>query len=201
MRDRLNYRFPVTELLVTSALLDPRCKDLAVVNDYLMEQNISKLEFLAKQVKDNIRESNLKISQPAISDNVESSTAKKTTAQELIELSRKHTVGGTSRSAAVEKECQLYFASAHAEDVLHNDILKFWKERRVNFPWLSTAVRKFLCIQATSTPCERLFSICGLIYSAKRNRLQPERLDKTCFIHDNYERCKRFIHTPRSVLV
>jgi len=41
----------------------------------------------------------------------------------------------------------------------------------VNFPRIAKVARKWLCVGATSTASERVFSDCGLVVTAKRTRL------------------------------
>ena len=153
MLAKLDKRFPVTDLNVTAALLDPRCNNLAVVNRYIEEKGCSKEQFLARQVRAHIKECHLpgyaridpaqseqSASAPAAAS---SSAKKKTTAEELMELAKKHSDSReTSRTAVVEKEVKSFFSTSSADDVKDNDILRFWRERRHQFPWLSTAVRK-----------------------------------------------------------
>ncbi|KAE8738250.1 hypothetical protein FOCC_FOCC016277 [Frankliniella occidentalis] len=205
LRDRLDFRFPVNDLLVTAALLDPRCANLVIVNEYLRVLGESKAEFLARQVRYNVLESHLPDEArrgreepveelqaqpgPSTSRNKRKSA---TTAEELMNLSRKHSKSqdGT-RAEAVDKEVRLYLDSCNPDDVKDNDVLAFWRGRLKQYPWLSTAVRKFLCIPATSTTAERVFSIAGLTITAKRSRLNPDRVDIIIFIHENYDICSK----------
>ncbi|KAL3218102.1 hypothetical protein MRX96_006080 [Rhipicephalus microplus] len=71
-----------------------------------------------------------------------------------------------------------------------NDVLKFWKDTQNELPWLSCLAKKMLCIPATSTPSERVFSVAGLVLRSRRANLHPLTIDKLLFIHDNYSHCK-----------
>ena len=49
--------------------------------------------------------------------------------------------------------------------------LDWWKAHETEYPLLSKIARDYLCIMATSVPCEQLFSIAGLTITKSRNRL------------------------------
>ena len=65
------------------------------------------------------------------------------------------------------------------------DPLKFWKEKQSVRPVLSIMARKYLSIQTTSVPSERLFSTSGLISTDLRNRLQSEKIEMLLFLNKN----------------
>ncbi|XP_029991479.1 zinc finger BED domain-containing protein 1-like [Sphaeramia orbicularis] len=67
------------------------------------------------------------------------------------------------------------------------DPLAYWKERAVVFPHLHKLSNKFLCIPATSVPCERVFSKAGEVITKKRNRLHPSTAEKRIFLNKNLE--------------
>ncbi|KAH9365475.1 hypothetical protein HPB48_018941 [Haemaphysalis longicornis] len=56
MLERFECRFPLTDVMVTASLLDPRFQNLNAVEEYVTQRGTSKLEFLAKQVRRYIRE-------------------------------------------------------------------------------------------------------------------------------------------------
>jgi hypothetical protein len=54
--------------------------------------------------------------------------------------------------------------------------LIWWAERAHQFPRIAELARKWLCVTASSTPSERVFSDCGLALTAKCSRLKGEVL-------------------------
>ncbi|XP_015782274.1 zinc finger BED domain-containing protein 4-like [Tetranychus urticae] len=60
--------------------------------------------------------------------------------------------------------------------------LIFWKDNKDNWPHLHNLALRYLTIQPTSVPCERLFSKAGSIITEKRNRIKPVNVDKLCFL-------------------
>ena len=59
----------------------------------------------------------------------------------------------------------------------------FWSKKEEDFPILSQLAKKYLCVQATSAPSERIFSIASRIISKFRNRLNPENAGTILFIY------------------
>ena len=64
--------------------------------------------------------------------------------------------------------------------------LTWWRTNCTLFPMLSSLVRKYLCVPATSTPSERVFSTAGNLVTQKRSMLKPETVDMLVFLHANY---------------
>ena len=65
------------------------------------------------------------------------------------------------------------------------DPLKCWQRNEVDFPLLCQLARKYLAIQASSSPSKRLFSKAGLVSTPSQAKLKPEKVDlrslvKTC---------------------
>ena len=49
----------------------------------------------------------------------------------------------------------------------------FIQINEIHYPVLANIARDFLAIQASSIPCERLFSMAGIVDTKRRNRLAP----------------------------
>ncbi|XP_042343871.1 E3 SUMO-protein ligase ZBED1-like [Plectropomus leopardus] len=87
-------------------------------------------------------------------------------------------------SQTVQKEVLLYFGE-HPLSKKGNP-LSWWKANAPRYPTLSKLAQSFLCIPATSTPSERLFSAAGNIASKRRASLSSEHVDMLTFLHCNH---------------
>lgn len=83
----------------------------------------------------------------------------------------------------VRREVQMFFTEAPTAK--QDDPLSWWRENEGRFPTLSNLARSLLCIPATSTPAEPIFSAAGNICSQKRARLTPEHVDMLTFLSMN----------------
>ncbi len=63
--------------------------------------------------------------------------------------------------------------------------LEFWKNNRLKFPLLANQAKKYLGIPATSAAVERMFSICGHIFSLKRRRMGVKIIRELVFLKLN----------------
>ena len=87
----------------------------------------------------------------------------------------------------VTHEVQSYLLGIQS---LHNPKpLKWWSVNNTKYPLVAKAARKWLSVPATSTPSERVFSICGIVDTAKRTRLLGESVEAQVFLHNNYNNC------------
>ena len=59
----------------------------------------------------------------------------------------------------------------------------FWKKNEDKFPVLYNLAKKHLCVQATSAPSERVFSIASRIITKQRNRLHPDIAGSLMFVN------------------
>lgn len=66
--------------------------------------------------------------------------------------------------------------------------LSWWKSNEAKYPTVASLAKSFLCIPATSTPSERLFSAAGNIISKKRASLKPKHVDMLTFLHYNLKK-------------
>lgn len=177
MLERFERRFPLTDVMVTASLLDPRFQNLKAVEEYVTQRGTTKLEFLAKQVRRYIKERD--VTKPIECDTRPNDA--------LTSLARRHSSAPQHWTNEINAECHALLSKPCAQV---NDALKFWKGAQNDLPWLSCLAKKILCIPATSTPSERVFSVAGLVLRSRRANLHPLTVDKLLFIHDNYSLCK-----------
>ena len=67
------------------------------------------------------------------------------------------------------------------------DPLGWWRTRRLQYPTLVRLARKFLCVPATSTQAERVFSWMGFLLNKRRLSLSGESVLMQLFLKDNLE--------------
>ena len=68
------------------------------------------------------------------------------------------------------------------------DPLGWWRSRKEQYPTLVRLVRKFLCVPATNTQAERVFSWMGFLLNKRRLSLSGgESVTMHLFLNDNLE--------------
>lgn len=86
---------------------------------------------------------------------------------------------------AMEKELENYLLAPDADS--EAEPLEWWKMHERNFPRVSQLAKRYLCIPATSSPSERVFSTGGNIVTCNRAALKPETVDRLVFLARNLE--------------
>ena len=84
-----------------------------------------------------------------------------------------------------EAELNQYFAEKVA--TRETDLLQWWKLNEFRFKTLAKVARSILCVLATSTASERLFSTAGLTVTNLRSCLKPDNVDALVFLYKNYK--------------
>ncbi len=88
---------------------------------------------------------------------------------------------------AVKHEVQSYLVDIENSGAgEHLNPLVWWGKNRLRYPNIAVIARKWLSVVATSTPSERVFSICGIVDSARRSKMTGESIQKQVFLHNNY---------------
>ena len=92
-----------------------------------------------------------------------------------------------SEAARVQarQEALMYLTTTQAIVKHTFDPLDWWRENICKFPNVGAVARKWLSVPATSTPSERIFSICGIVNSAKRSSLAGKSIENQVFVHNN----------------
>lgn len=68
---------------------------------------------------------------------------------------------------------------------VEDDPLKWWRVHREQYPLLVAVAMKYLCVPATSTVSERLFSRSGRIVTPSRSSLKPDKIEMLIFLSKN----------------
>ncbi|CAL9689321.1 unnamed protein product [Knipowitschia caucasica] len=181
-----SYKDSVTERLINMAsLLDPRFR-----TEYLSEseseaikvQAISELEpLVSDQGSTAIGFS--ETPPPASGDQISQGAAKKQ--RKSLGSFLKGSVSGKTDVTAERllSELSSYVNSPAADSEC--DPLVWWKIHTVNFPHISRLARKYLCIPATSSASERLFSTGGNVVTCQRSSLKPSTVNMLVFLTKN----------------
>ena len=74
----------------------------------------------------------------------------------------------------------------------------WWKDNAKRFPRLAVIAQSLLCIPATSTPSERIFSKAGLTVSKLLTSLKPSNVDALIFLNKNFK-CAHILFCIRVV--
>jgi hypothetical protein len=67
------------------------------------------------------------------------------------------------------------------------DLMQFWEEHQSLLPKLFNVACKVLCIPATSSPSERVFSTAGRILEKRRTMLSPSSVNSLLFLNSNLQ--------------
>lgn len=99
---------------------------------------------------------------------------------------------GESTQVVNTEEQQRQQATKEVDDYLsasrldfEEDPLLWWKGQSLNYPILQKVAQKYLCVCATSSASERLFSTAGNVVSSFRSTLKPDKVDMLVFLSKN----------------
>ena len=65
------------------------------------------------------------------------------------------------------------------------NIFDWWKINEARYPNIAKLAKSMLCVPATSTAAERVFSAAGITVSKRRSCLKPENIDRILFLNKN----------------
>lgn len=88
-----------------------------------------------------------------------------------------------SKEQQISSELLVYVKATKLD--FEEDPLLWWKLESRKYPLLSILARKYLCVCATSSASERLFSSSGSIVSSSRASMKPEKVDMLTFLSKN----------------
>ncbi|XP_076836729.1 E3 SUMO-protein ligase ZBED1-like [Brachyhypopomus gauderio] len=187
--DYLNNKYTSTsDLLDIASLVDPRFRAKYIQSermDSLKHKIILEVESLLSY-QDRCVSELPALAAPESADREEAAiapTAKKRRSLASFFQPSPATSTTFTHREAIESELSSYLLSVCVESDANP--LKWWKEHAVTYPALSCLAKKYLCVPATSSPSERIFSCSGNIVTCHRASLKPDTVDRLVFLAQN----------------
>ncbi|KAL4153704.1 hypothetical protein QTP88_001537 [Uroleucon formosanum] len=179
MQDRNRWGYIIgSKTLGHCTFLDPRFKNIPFTGNLLQTIKSDIIEKTASIISDN-RDNEVQLTPIATS----SENEKGFSIWSSIDLKvAQIQPTGTNTSRAII-EVQRYLE----DDIQkrNTDALKWWRDNKYNYPYLSRLARKTLCCLGTSVPCERVFLKAGLLISDRRSRLSSNKVEMLLFLNQN----------------
>ncbi|XP_076874456.1 E3 SUMO-protein ligase ZBED1-like [Brachyhypopomus gauderio] len=182
--DYLNEKYEdeaTQELLNMASSLDPRFK-----MEFISADNKPKVKarLTSEMLECQETSSSSTEVEPKVADTSQAKKAKKSLGS-FFKQSGTAAKGDSSPTLkdAVDAELNNYLLTPSIDK--EEDPLAWWKTHKVSFPRLAKLARKYLCIPATSSPSERLFSASGNIITCQRSCLKPAMVDRLVFLSKN----------------
>ena len=192
MEEVLPHKFPVNELHVCAALLDPSQRDWSCVQDYLASHHVTPIEFLSSMLqKFSITEApeDSKLLENTLDNSetkpicFESQSLDKEPPwkKAKLEILARHVT--CSEASEMENELHQYMCSFLSRGS-YDEPLLWWKDQKEKFPKLTKLAKIVLAIPAS---CSTIENISKLTTRHKVSELSLPRDDlvKMLFIHNN----------------
>ena len=122
-------------------------------------------------------------SSAAAGDSMPPPAKKKATLADLLKSPTTAPVVIVPKRVRAETELTRYLQEQPNETT--DDPLVWWRGNQARFPMLSRIARKYMCICATSTPSERVFSAAGNVVTPLRSSLKPHKVNMLVFLARN----------------
>lgn len=177
LKDKLDLRFPITDIAVAAAILDPAVQFLPHINQYLNRNQLTRAELLKRIcVSLKISLDNCVSQPPEKRQRSESQSLK-------AQLIAKHVGQNTQIEInSIESELSLLYSIKDDRDI--ND---FYRDNHTRLPTLAKVANAILLRPITTSKSESAFSTAGHLVNSRRSSIDPLRAEKVLFIHDNYE--------------
>ena len=174
------FQWQRESVMVLATILDPRFKNLAILNHAPSIQDQLWAVF-KQQYTSFISENNIIVSAASSSPLSPSHTeqSQSSAMQKALHSS------GIRFNTEVVTEIDRYKAIGRVEETV--DPLQWWCAHSAEYPILSKMARRYLCIPASSAASERAWSALGDIFTKKRNRLKPITMCKLLMVKHNQD--------------
>ena len=177
----------ITELLNFACFVDPRFKSMPFLDEaktQLLHDNVL-AEMMKHVTPDPEQEEDTVSDSECVAEKEPVAKKPKTGLGKLLggTFSRPGEKRRMSIREKAEQERKRYIEEP--SPYIDENALVWWKRNHNRFPAIAVIARRVVCIPATSTPSERLFSKAGHIINSKRASLEPENASTLCFLAEN----------------
>ena len=124
------------------------------------------------------------VSSPAVPAHPKPATHPKPETEKPLTIADRMRATFAPEVVPIESEVDLFFLRPSACD-LEESPITWWFEKRKTYPSLFEVAIRYLTMQPTQVPTERLFSASGRVFTKYRARLDPQLVSKLVFIHEN----------------
>lgn len=169
----------------TCSFLDPRYKLFAFSSSQaqnIIKEHVKKLATAEYNKERQMTTAPVNHERPSTSNSEVDEDAELSVTSFLKTVLQKAQPPGTATSSAII-EVQRYLEERTID--ITEDPLSWWRVKQHAYPILAKLARKYLCMVASSVPCERVFSKTGDIVNEKRTRLKPSKVMQLIFLNAN----------------
>lgn len=171
---RFNARFPLDHQMIATAILDPEIQHLPAIDEWLDEFGETRMTVLTRIARD--FEINI---EPETQIEPMPQTSKTVDIRSM--LLNKH-LSSSHKKLSITDELNR-FININEKGT---DVLDFWRTNQNLYPSMAKLARILLSKPSTSAKSESAFSVAGALLGDRRATIDPLRVEKTLFIHDNY---------------
>ena len=176
-RTQLNLNF---DFLMRATALDPRFLKLKVLTDKTARDRVfERLGDEAREYLDRAEDvEKVRLIEPLVKkrkmglDWSESDSGESEEEDEVLDV--------------IKQEIKSYRAETEISRE-EEDILSWWRDRKAKYPNLARLARKYLCVPATSTQAERVFSALGWLLNKRRLLLTGSHVNNQMFLKENLQ--------------
>lgn len=176
---RFDSRFPLSHQMIASAIVDPEIQHLPAVGEWLDQHEETRLTVLTRIARD-------------FEINIEPEQEEQPKPDKYIQ---RKSPAIDIRSMLIRKHSSLSNKKSNIQDELNrfininentSDVLEFWRANQCAYPSMAKIAKVLLSKPSTSAKSESAFSVAGALLRDRRATIDPLRVQKTLFIHDNY---------------
>lgn len=182
------YSDPITEeLLDTASFVDPRFKAT-----YISAHNVPTIQEKVKTEMEKMSEAEV-CRESQITETAEPTTSSAVGKKQKRSLGSffkgSEAIPSATPTLSLQQSLEAEMSSYLVSPMLDSEAnpLDWWRKHHVHFPTLSKVAKKYLCIPATISPSERVFSSGGNIVACLRSCLKPEKVNMLVFLSKNLE--------------